>query len=444
MGVMPVNKLLITMSLPIMLSMLITALYNIVDSMYVAKINEDALTAVSLAFPLQNLMIAVSTGTGVGLNALLAKSLGEKNREKAGKAAENGIFLELMSSLAFVLFGIFGSKLFFEIQNPGAVIAEYGQQYLSICLIFSFGIFLQIAFERILQATGRTFHTMITQGCGAIINIVLDPIFIFGYFGLPELGVRGAAIATVVGQILAAMLGVYFNHKINHDVDLHLLGFKPDGKIIKEIYKVGIPSIIMASISSVMTFGMNQILLAIHKASATFFGIYIKLQSFVFMPIFGMNNGMVPIVSYNFGAQKKERILKAIQLGILYATGIMILGLFAFQLFPRQLLMIFDASDQLMEIGIPGLRIISIHFIFAGASIVFSSAFQALRHGMSSLIVSVARQLLVLLPVAYLMSLSGNVNMIWLSYPIAEFASLIICIFFFIRIYKTQIRVMPS
>lgn len=436
MGVMPVNRLLITMSLPIMLSMLIQALYNIVDSMFVAQINEDALTAVSLAFPLQNLMIAVSTGTGVGINALLAKSLGQKNREKASKAAENGIMLELLSSLAFILFGIFGSHLFFEIQNTGSVIAEYGTQYLSICLIFSFGSFLQIAFERVLQATGRTVYTMITQGCGAIINIILDPIMIFGYFGFPAMGVKGAAIATVCGQIFAALLGIYLNHKVNHDIDLHIKGFRPDMKIITEIYKVGFPSIIMASISSVMTFGMNQILLVFNKTAAAFFGVYIKLQSFVFMPIFGMNNGMVPIVSYNFGAQKKERILKTIKLGIFYATSIMMIGLLVFHFLPQQLLAIFNASDLMNEIGVPGLRIISLHFLFAGASIVFSSTFQALGHGMSSLIVSVARQLLVLLPIAYLMSLTGNIHMVWFSYPIAELVSLLICIYFFIKIYR--------
>ncbi len=361
MGIMPVNQLLITMSLPIMISMLIQALYNIVDSMFVAQISEDALTAVSLAFPIQNLMIAVSTGTGVGINALLARRLGQKRNNEANLTAENGILLGILSSIAFILFGLFFCHRFFEIQNTGSLISEYGTQYLSICTIFSFGIFLQITFERIIQATGRTFLTMITQGMGAIINIIMDPILIFGLFGFPTLGVRGAAIATVTGQIAAAMIAIFLNHHFNHDVHLNLKDFKPNFEIIKDIYKVGIPSIIMASISSIMTFGMNQILLSFQNTAAAFFGIYIKLQSFIFMPIFGMNNGMVPIVSYNYGASHKDRILKTIQLGISYASILMLVGLIAFQLFPTELLSIFNASDTLISIGIPGLRIISFH-----------------------------------------------------------------------------------
>lgn len=444
MGVMPINKLLITMSLPIMVSMLIQALYNIVDSMFVAQISEEALTAVSLAFPMQNLMIAVSTGTGVGINALLARNLGQKNREGASKAANNGIFLGILSCLVFVLFGIFGSRAFFEMQNAGAKITEYGTQYLSICTIFSIGIFLQITFERILQATGRTFYTMITQGTGAIVNIILDPILIFGFFGLPAMGVAGAALATVIGQIIAMIMAFSFNHKINHDVDLEVRSFRPSLTTIKNIYKVGFPSIIMASISSVMTFGMNQILLTFTKTSAAFFGVYIKLQSFIFMPIFGLNNGLVPIISYNFGAQKKKRILEAIRLGITYAVGIMVIGLVLFEFFPQVLLSFFNPSKELLEIGVPGLRIIALHFLFAGASIVLSTTFQALSHGTCSLVVSVARQLGVLLPVAYAMSLTGNIDLVWLSYPIAEVASLLICVFFFYKIYHNQIKYIPD
>lgn len=444
MGTMPINRLLITMSLPIMISMLIQALYNIVDSMFVAQLSEDALTAVSLAFPIQNLMIAVSTGTGVGINALLARSLGQKNYEKASKAAENGIFLAILSSIAFIIFGIFGTHWFYEVQNAGSVISQYGTTYLTICLTFSFGIFLQIAFERILQSTGRTFLTMITQSTGAIINIILDPILIFGYFGFPALGVAGAAIATIIGQIIAACFSFYLNHHYNHDIHFDLKHFKPDGSIIKEIYKVGIPSIIMASISSIMIFGMNQILLSFQKTAAAFFGIYIKLQSFIFMPIFGLNNGMVPIISFNFGARNKHRILQTIRLGIIYATLLMLIGLFIFQCFPVQLLSIFNASDTLISIGIPGLKIISIHFALAGASIVFSSTFQALGHAVNSLIVSITRQLVVLLPVAWLMSLSNNLDLVWLSYPISEAVSLAFCIFFFIKIYKNQIVDLPE
>lgn len=444
MGVMSINKLLITMSLPIMVSMLIQALYNIIDSMFVAQINEEALTAVSLAFPMQNLMIAVSTGTGVGMNALLARSLGQKNKEKADKVAENGVFLAIMSSVLFMIFGIFCSRMFFEVQHTGKLISMYGTQYLSICLIFSMGIFMQIAFERILQATGRTLYTMITQSSGAILNMILDPILIFGWFGFPEMGVAGAAYATVIGQFFAAIFAILINHHLNHDVDIKWSKFKMDKSIIKEIYKVGIPSIIMASVSSVMTFGMNQILLTFHKTAAAFFGVYIKLQSFVFMPIFGMNNGMVPIVSFNYGAQKKHRITQTIRMGIIYATALMFAGFLVFQLFPQELLGIFKASSTMLSIGIPGLKIISLHFLLAGACIVFSSSFQALGHGMASLVVSVARQLFVLLPVAYLMSLTGDIDKVWLAYPIAEIVSLVICIYFFTKIYRNQIAVISN
>ncbi|NBK98880.1 MAG: MATE family efflux transporter [Erysipelotrichia bacterium] len=444
MGVMPINKLLITMSLPIMISMLIQALYNIVDSMFVAQINEDALTAVSLAFPMQNLMIAVSTGTGVGINALLARNLGQKNREGASKAASNGIFLAILSCLVFVLFGIFGTRAFFDMQNAGEQISEYGTQYLSICTIFSIGIFLQITFERILQATGRTFYTMLTQGSGAIINIILDPILIFGLLGLPAMGVAGAALATVIGQIVATLLSFYFNHKVNHDIDLQIRNFRPSLTTIKNIYKVGFPSIIMASISSLMTYGMNQILMGFTKTSAAFFGVYIKLQSFIFMPIFGLNNGLVPIISFNYGALKKKRIMDTIRLGIIYAVGIMCIGLALFELFPQFLLSFFNPSKQMLTIGVSGLRIIAIHFLLAGASIVLSTTFQALNHGTCSLIVSVARQLVVLLPVAYVMSLTGNVDLVWLAYPIAELVSLLLSIYFFYRIYQNQIRYIPE
>lgn len=444
MGTMPINKLLITMSLPMMISMLIQSLYNIVDSMFVAQINEQAITAVSLAFPLQNLMIAVSTGTGVGINALLSRSLGEKNREKASKTAENGILLGLVSSLVFVIFGFLGSRFFFEMQNCEQLVSEYGTQYLSICLIFSFGIFMQITFERLLQATGRTLHTMVTQSSGAIINMILDPILIFGLFGFPAMGVQGAAIATISGQIFAACLALIFNLKFNHDIDLSIRNITPDLPIIREIYAIGIPSIIMASIGSVMTFGMNQILLLFNQTAAAFFGIYIKLQSFVFMPIFGMNNGLVPIISYNYGAKQKSRILKTIKLGIFYATGIMLIGFALFQLIPDKLLMIFNASETMLSMGTVGLRIISLHFLFAGTCIVIGTTFQALGHGMYSLIVSIARQLAVLLPVAYLMALSGNLDLVWLAYPIAEVASLTISLYFFRKIYKKQIVPLES
>ena len=444
MGVMPINKLLITMSLPIMISMLVQALYNIVDSMFVAQINEDALTAVSLAFPIQNLMIAVATGTGVGINALLSRSLGEKNREQASAAANNGVFLAIMSWVAFLVIGMLFSRPFFIMQNAGDRITEYGITYMTICCSLSFGIFLQITFERILQATGRTFYSMISQLTGAIVNIILDPIFIFGLFGAPKLGVAGAAIATVFGQVSAMTLAMFFNHKINHDIDLHFRSFRPSLNIIGKIYRVGIPSIIMSSISSVMTFGMNQILLTFTKTSAAFFGVYIKLQSFVFMPIFGLNNGLVPIVSYNYGAQNRKRILKSIKLAILYALFIMFVGTLIFETIPQTLINIFSPSEEMILIGVPGLRIIASHFIIASISIVLSTVFQALNQSSFSLIISVARQLFVLLPVAYLMSKIGNINLVWLSYPIAEIVSLVLCLVFFKKIYDEKIKHIPD
>ena len=444
MGVMPINKLLITMSLPIMISMIIQALYNIVDSMFVAQINEDALTAVSLAFPIQHLMIAVATGTGVGINALLSRSLGEKNRKQASEAANNGVFLAIISGLIFLLIGLFFSRKFFEMQNAGKMITEYGTTYMTICCSLSMGIFLQITFERILQATGRTFYSMISQSTGAIVNIILDPILIFGLFGAPKLGVAGAAIATVLGQLVAMSLAMFFNHKVNHDIDLQFRSFKPSFKIIGKIYRVGVPSIIMSSIASVMTFGMNQILLAFTKTSAAFFGVYIKLQSFVFMPIFGLNNGLVPIISYNYGAQNRKRVLKSIKLGIFYAVGIMLIGLLLFEGIPQVLLGIFSPSDEMLKIGVPGLRIIATHFVFAGICIVLSTVFQALNQSSFSLIISVARQLLVLLPVAYFMSKTGNINLVWLAYPIAEIVSLLLCLLFFIKIYKEKIKHIPD
>lgn len=444
MGVMPINKLLITMSLPIMISMLIQALYNIVDSMFVAQINENALTAVSLAFPMQNLMIAVSVGTGVGLNAILSRSLGQKNKHKANLTAENGIFLAVLSSIVFMIIGFFGTRFFFESQHVNAQITEYGIEYLTICTVFSFGVFLQIAFERILQATGRTFYTMITQSIGAIVNIIMDPILIFGLFGFPKLGVVGAAYATIIGQIFAAILSFIINKRLNHDVDLKLKEFKPNKEIILEIYKIGIPSIIMMSITSVMTYGMNQILLAFKNTAAAFFGVYIKLQSFVFMPIFGMNNGSVSIVSYNYGAGRKDRVMKTLKLALIYATILMVINVIVFQLFPSELLSIFKASDTMLEIGVPGLRIISIHFVIAGLCIVLSSFFQALGHGVASLISSIARQLVALLPVAYFMSLTGDINKVWLAYPISELVCLMLSTYFLKRIYTEQIACLPD
>ena len=442
MGVMPVNKLLISMSLPIMISMLVQALYNVVDSMFVAQINENALTAVSLAFPIQNLMIAVATGTGVGINALLSRSLGAKDFDRANQAAANGVFVMLLSTIPFILFGLFLSRWFMLMQTDITEIVDYGEEYLAIVSALSFGLFGQIAFERLLQATGRTMLSMLTQGLGAIINIILDPILIFGWLGLPEMGVAGAALATVIGQIAGFTLGIVLNHKLNHDIKLRVRGFRPNGHIIGRIYSVGVPSIIMASISSVMTFGMNKILIGFSSTAAAVFGVYFKLQSFVFMPVFGLNNGMVPIVSYNYGARRKQRILSTIKLAVLYAVAIMVVGVLIFQLLPRQLMQLFNASDAMMSIAVPALRIISVHFIIAGYSIVISSVFQALGDGMPSLIISVARQLVVLLPVAWLLSLTGQINNVWWSFPVAELVSCALGTLFFVRDYRRKIKVL--
>lgn len=436
MGVMPVNKLLITMALPMIISMLVQAMYNIVDSIFVSRICEDALTAVSLAFPVQNLMIAVASGTGVGMNALLSRSLGEKNQESANAAAKHGIFLALCSYLVFLLFGLIACGFFFRTQTDSTVIIRYGETYLSICCICSIGIFMQMNFERILQATGRTFYSMITQTVGAVINIILDPILIFGMFGMPEMGIAGAAVATVFGQIVASLLAIFFNIRFNTDVSLNFRGFRPQGRIIRQIYSVGIPSILMMSISSVMVYGMNRILLAFTSTATAVFGVYFKLQSFIFMPIFGMNNGMVPIVAYNYGAAKPDRILKTIKLAMTYAEAFMLIGLAAFQLIPDVLLSMFNASTDMLAIGEPALRTISWSFLVAGICIICSSTFQALGNGMYSLLVSFARQLVVLLPAAFLLSLTGNVNAVWWSFPIAEVASLTCSLLFLRRINR--------
>ena len=440
MGYMPENKLLISMAVPMMLSMLVQALYNVVDSIFVARISEDALTAVSLAFPVQNLMSAIGSGTGVGINALLSKSLGEKNQKLANKAAHNGILLMIFSAIACALFGIFGSRWFFTTQTDDLILIEYGEQYLSVVMLFSFGLFGQFITERLLQATGRTVYSMYTQMLGAVINLILDPIMIFGYFGCPAMGITGAAAATVIGQIIAAIFGFWLNVKKNPEIRLKVKELVPDGAVIKKIYSVGVPSIIMGSIGSVMTYGMNLILMGFSSTAAAVFGVYFKLQSFFFMPVFGLNNGMVPIVAYNYGARKKDRIMKTFKLAVMYAVGIMLIGLLIMQVFPAQLFSLFDASEEMLAIGVPALRLISTSFLFAGYCIISGSMFQALGNGLLSMINSIARQLVVLLPVAYLLSLTGNLNLIWLSYPIAELMSLTLCSIFLYRIYQRVIK----
>lgn len=440
MGVMPVPKLLITMSLPMIISMLVQALYNVVDSVFVAQINEEALTAVSLAFPVQNLMIAIAAGTGVGINALLSRNLGEKNLEGANAAAKNGIFLGMISYIVMAVIGLAGSHFFFTVQTKDPVIVRYGTQYMLIITVVSVGIFMQITFERLLQSTGKTIYNMITQGTGAIINIVLDPILIFGMFGLPRMEVAGAALATVIGQLVAVCMSLYFNCKKNTELDLNMRTFRPNKTIIATIYKVGVPSIIMQSIGSVMVFGMNKILLIFSSTAAAVFGVYFKLQSFIFMPIFGLNNGMIPIIAYNYGAKNRERIMATIKMSVLIAVGIMLVGLVVFQIFPVQLLEIFDASENMLGIGVPALRIISLSFIFAGYIIIIISVFQALGNGVYSLMVSVIRQLFVILPVAYLFARVFGLSRVWWAIPIAEIVAVTVTTLMFRRIIRLNIK----
>ena len=439
MGIMPVGKLLITMSLPMMISMVVQALYNIVDSVFVSRVSEDALTAVSMAFPLQALCIALGAGMGVGVNALLSKSLGAKDNDMVNKSALNGLFMTFVSYLVLLVIGIFAVKPFYMIQTDSADIIQYGTDYLSVICCFSFGMFFQFTFERLLQSTGRTFQTMITQTVGAVTNIILDPIFIFGLFGVPAFGVKGAAIATVIGQIIAAVLALIMNIKVNTDIDFSLKGFKPDIKIIGMIYKVGLPSIIMQSIGSVMVFCLNKILIVFSSTAVAVFGVYFKLQSFVFMPVFGLNNGLIPIMAYNYGAKKKDRMIKTIKCGLLIAFSIMSVGMVVFELFPDAILALFEASDDMLAMGKVALRTIAIHFPIAAICIVLGSAFQALGNAVYSMFVSIARQLVVLIPVAYALSKLGNVNYVWWCFPIAEIMSLTITVIFFIKLKREVI-----
>lgn len=437
MGVMPIPKLVFNMAIPIVISMLIQALYNIVDSAFVGRYSSEALEAVSIAFPIQNLMIAVATGTGVGVNALLSRHLGEKRYAAANKTANTGVFLAFCSYIVFAVVGLTAMVPYYSMQSDIHEVIVYGEQYLSIITVFGFGLFGEIIGERLLQATGRTFYTMITQGTGAIINIILDPILIFGYFGIPAMGVAGAAIATVIGQIASCVLALIFNFKVNKEIQLNLKSiFKPNRKEIAKVYAIGIPSIIMTSITSVLTVGINLILKRFSEDAITVFGVYFKLNSFIFMPVFGLNNGLVPILSYNLGAAKFDRIKKTIRLGMGCAVIYMLFGLAVFQLIPDKLLMIFSANDNVMRIGVVALRIISISFLFAGIGIVGSTVFQAIGNPIHSLLMSVLRQLVIILPAAYLLSLTGTVDAVWWSYPIAEFCSFILCVVFLLRTFR--------
>ncbi len=439
MGTMEINPLLLKLSIPMMISMLVQALYNVVDSVFVSHVSEEALTAVSLAFSLQNVMIAVGVGTGVGVNALLSKSLGEKNQGRANATAENGIFLSLCSFAVFFVIGLTCMKPYFYAQTSDPVIAQQGIRYLSVCCIFSLGLFTQLMGEKLLAATGRTQLSMISQLVGAVVNIILDPIFIFGYCGEALSGTTGAAVATVIGQFCGAGMTLYFNTRKNPDIQISFKGFRPSAKAIGRIYTVGLPSIAMQCVGSLMTFGMNLILMTFSATAVAVFGVYFKLQSFVFMPIFGLNNGMIPIIGYNYGARSPERVRKTIRLSVFYAELVMVIGFCVFQFAPGQVLSIFAASDAMLAIGIPAMRIICLHFLLAGVSIVLSSVFQALGNGIFSLTVSVCRQLFVLLPAAWLLAQTGNVNNVWWAFLIAEVVSILMSLAFYARINKTTI-----
>jgi putative MATE family efflux protein len=440
MGVMPIKPLIINMSLPIMVSMLVQALYNVVDSIFVAQLSESALTAVTVAFPLQNLMIAVGSGTGVGVNAILSRALGEKNFKRSDAAANTALFLALLNYLVFLLVAIFAVTPFINSQTSNAEIRSLGHIYLGIVMTFSMGVFFQITFERLLQATGRTMLSMITQLCGAIINIILDPIMIFGLFGCPKMGIAGAAIATVCGQIAAAILGLIMNVRYNREIHFHIKEvFAFNFEIIGHIYLIGIPSILMMSIGSVMTYLMNLILMTFSSTATTVFGAYFKLQSFFFMPIFGMNNGMIPILAFNYGAKHRDRINEALRFAMLLAVCIMLVGTLTFEFIPHVLLGMFNPSKSMLAMGTIALRIIALHFPLAAIGIVFGSIFQAFGKSFYSLMVSLGRQLIVLIPAAYLLSLTRNVNNVWWAFIIAEVVSLMLSLMFFKKLYRDEI-----
>lgn len=446
MGTMPIGKLVFNMSLPMMVSMMVQALYNIVDSIFVAKLSENALTAVSLAFPLQTLLIAVGTGTGVGMNALLSKSLGEKDFKKANKTATNAAFIYAVSYIVFLILGFTVVKPFYRSQvgSADAEIMTMGVDYLSTVMIFSFGIFTQVFFERLLTSTGRTIFSMTSQLSGAVTNIILDPILIFGMFGAPKMGVTGAAVATVIGQCVAGLVAGTCNHKFNHEVRFQFKGFKPDFKIIGTIYAVGIPSIIMQSIGSVMTYCMNRILIEFSSTATAVFGVYFKLQSFFFMHVFGLNNGITPIIAYNYGARQRKRMVKTIKVSLVMAFCLTFIGFVLFESIPQALLGLFNASNDMLKIGVPALRTIGVHYLIAWFCIIVGTVFQALGKAVFSMVVSIMRQLVVLVPAAYLLAKFGGLHMVWWSFPIAEVMSFIVSLTFLIKIWNDIIKDIPE
>ena len=439
MGTMPINKLIINMSLPLITSMFVQAFYNIVDSLFVARINEDALTAVSMSFPAQNLMISAGVGVGVGITALIARYLGAHDEKGITRVVHNGIFLGILNSILFALFGIFLAKFYFEFQKASGIIETYGIQYLSICSIFAFSIIMEITFERMLIASGKTIYTMITQSTGAIINIIFDPIFIFGLFGFPKMGIVGAAVATIFGQTVAMFMALYFNVTKNHEVRISIKKFAVDFKTIVNIYEIGFPSIVMQSAASFMIFQLNNLLASFSTTATAVLGVYFKLQSFVILPVFGLNNSVISIVSYNYGAGKIKRLLKTVKIANIYAFSIMLAGFVLCQILPVQILKIFDASDNMLAIGVPALRIISFSFLIAPFSIVSSGTFQALGKGTFSLIISLIRQLIVILPLSYLLSRVMGMKGVWIAFPIAEIVAGILTIIYLRKLYKNEI-----
>lgn len=440
MGVMPVGKLLVNMALPMIISMLVQALYNIVDSVYVSQVSESAVTALSLAFPVQNMQIGFAVGVGVGVNALLSQSLGRKDQESVNWAAGQGVFLALVATGLFMLFGFFGVRPYYTMQSTVAETVEGGIAYTSICCIFTVGVFIQVLCERLLQATGRAMQTMILQGTGAIINIILDPVFIHGWWGMPKMGVAGAAVATVIGQCTGAVLGIYLNLRHNPEVQLRVKFMKPNWKVIAPILEVGIPSVVMNGIGSVMNFGMNQILQDFNEVATGVFGIYYKLQSLFFMPLFGINNATISILAYNYGARKPKRIVHTLKLATAVAVCIMLVGLAVFQLFPQALLGIFNPTEEFLAIGVKALRILCLPFPVAAICISLGASFQALGKGSYSTVVSLCRQLIVLLPVAYLLSLTGSVDNVWWSFPIAEVMSALVTGLLFAKLYRQKVK----
>lgn len=439
MGTMPINKLIINMSLPLITSMFVQAFYNIVDSLFVARINENALTAVSMSFPAQNLMISAGVGVGVGITALIARYLGAHDEKGITRVVHNGIFLGILNSILFALFGIFLAKFYFEFQKASGIIETYGIQYLSICSIFAFSIIMEITFERMLIASGKTIYTMITQSTGAIINIIFDPIFIFGLFGFPKMGIVGAAVATIFGQTVAMFMALYFNVVKNHEVRISIKKFAVDFKTIVNIYEIGFPSIVMQSAASFMIFQLNNLLASFSTTATAVLGVYFKLQSFVILPVFGLNNSVISIVSYNYGAGKIKRLLKTMKVANIYAFSIMLAGFVLCQILPSQILKIFDASDNMLAIGVPALRIISFSFLIAPFSIVSSGTFQALGKGTFSLIISLIRQLIVILPLSYLLSRVMGMKGVWVAFPIAEIVAGILTIIYLRKLYKNEI-----